>query len=52
MLEDKTAVMDSQDKTAVMDSHISQLRMANDNTDEYQCHLCLRIDAIEIPSPG
>ena len=35
-----------------MDSHISQLRMANDNIEQHQRPLCLRIDGIDLPSPG
>ena len=41
-----------QDRIAVMESHISQLRNVNDNAEQYQCRLCLRIDGIDLPPAG
>ena len=41
-----------EDKIAVMDSHISQLRNANDNLEQYQRRLCLPIDGIDLPPQG
>ena len=41
-----------EDKVAVIETHISQLRMANDNTEQYQRRLCLRIDGIDLPPEG
>ena len=35
-----------------MESHISQLRMANDNAEQYERLLCLRIDCVDLPPPG
>ena len=37
-----------EDRIAVMESHISRLRMANDNTEQYHRRLCLRIDGIDL----
>ena len=36
----------------IMDCHISQLRKTNDNIEQYQCSLCLRINGTELQSPG
>ena len=41
-----------EDRIAVMESHISRLRMTNDNAEQYQRRLCLRIDGIDLPPAG
>ena len=41
-----------EDRIAVMESHISQVRIVNDKAEQYQRHLCRRIDGINVPPAG
>ena len=50
--EQKETIARMEDKIAVLESHIDHLVIANDEVEQYQRRLCLRINGIDLPSDG
>ena len=50
--EQKQTINDMKDKIAVLESEITHLKKSNNDADQYQPRLCLRINEIELPPDG
>lgn len=53
IIEDqKTRISQLEDKVGVLERHVSYLQKSNDDGEQYQRRLCLRINGIDLPSSG
>ena len=50
--EQKTKISQLEDKVGILERHVLYLEKSNDDGEQYQRRLCLRINGIDLPSSG